>query len=176
MKGFRQTLIALAMIGAGFTPMQAADTEKEEWPMSAFAWGADVASSIDLTGQDLSTFNIAAALGYKNSAIQMLGIGAEIDIAVNNPCRLYPVYALIRTSFVPRPCRCFFEAKMGYSFNRMPTADYHNGLYASASWGINLAMSKNFRSYFTLGYTYHQLKAPGFHDLSAVTTGIGISF
>lgn len=156
-------------------PLSAAASSTDEWPMTHFAWGADVSSSIDMTGQDLSTFNIAAQFGYKNSAIQMLGAGAEIDMAVGNSSRMYPVYAIIRTSFVPRSMRCFFEAKAGYSFNDMTAGGSHNGIYGSAALGVNLAMGRNFRSHIVIGYTYRQFRH-SYHDLSAVTAGIGINF
>ncbi len=154
----------------------AADGEANEWPQSHFGWGADVTSAIDMTGQDMSTLNIGAALGYKNRAIQIAGVGGQIDIAVGNNSRFYPVFALVRTSFTQRPSRCFMEVKAGYSFNRMDDKADHNGIYASAAWGINLAMSRNYRSYITLGYVYRQISGHGYKDVSAVSAGIGINF
>lgn len=164
------TIAALALAVA-----PKAVAENAEWPQTNFAWGADVASSIDMTGQDLSTFNISAQFGYKNNAIEMLGAGGEIDIAVGNSNRLYPVFAIIRTSFVPGPMRCFFEAKAGYGFNNMNDGRNHDGIYGSAALGVNLAMGRNFRSHIVVGYTYRQL-VRGYKDLSAVTAGIGINF
>ncbi|MDE6509631.1 MAG: hypothetical protein K2K99_05470, partial [Muribaculaceae bacterium] len=157
-----------------FTGSAAAETGNE-WPLTNFAWGAGVSSSIDMTGQDLSAFNIAAQAGYKNRAIQMLGAGVGIDMAVGNNSRMYPAYAIIRTSFVPGDMRCFFEARAGYSFNSMAAGGRQSGIYGATSLGVNLAMGKNFRSHIVIGYTYRQLR-DSYHDMSAVTAGIGINF
>lgn len=147
----------------------------DKWPQTHFAWGGEVSSSIDLTGQDLSTFNIGACLGYKNSIVQMAGVGGQINIGVGNNSRLYPVYAIVRTSFSTRPKRCFLELRGGYSFNNMDDGRSHNGAYAAAAWGIHLAMAPNFRSYLSVGYSFHQI--PGsYTDLSAMTAAIGINF
>lgn len=147
----------------------------DQWPQTRFAWGADVSSSIDLTGQDLSTFNIDACLGYKNPIFQMAGAGAQINIGVGNNSRMYPVYAIVRTSFSTLPKRCFLEVRGGYSFNNMDDGLSHNGAYAAASWGIHLAMGPNFRSYLSVGYSFHQLSG-SYTDLSAMTAAIGINF
>ncbi len=172
-------MIRIAAVTAMLMPAQlasAADTESDDnWPLTHFAWGADVSSSIDLTGQDLSSFNIAAAFGYKNKAFQLAGAGCQIDMAVGNSCRMYPIYAIMRTSFTSRPSRCFMEVKAGYAFNRMARNQKCDGIYASASWGINLAMGRNYRSFIIVGYTYRQLSG-SYDDLSAVTAGIGINF
>lgn len=166
---------ALTAMALAFSGSAVAETGNDSWPLTRFAWGAGVSSSIDMTGQDLSTFNIAAQFGYKNRVIQMLGAGAGIDMAVGNSSSMYPVYAIIRTSFVPGDMRCFFEGRAGYSFNCMSAAGTHDGIYGSASFGVNLAMGKNFRSHIVIGYTYRQLR-DCYHDMSAVTTGIGINF
>lgn len=147
----------------------------DQWPQTHFAWGGEVSSSIDLTGHDLSTFNIGANLGYKNSLFQIVGVGGQINIGVGNNSRMYPVFAIVRTSFSKQPKRCFLELRGGYSFNNMDDGRSHNGAYALAAWGIHLAMAHNFRSYLSVGYSFHQISGH-YSDLSAVTASIGINF
>lgn len=168
-------LITALTIAAGAWAGALADDNTDSWPATHFAWGAEVASDIDMTGQDLSTFDIHATLGYKNRYIQMLGAGAGIDVAIGNSSRMYPVYGVIRTSFNPTRNRCFMEVRAGYSFNHMTRGEDHNGIYTNIAWCINLAMAREYRSYLGLGYTYRQL-GTGYRDLSCVSASFGISF
>ncbi|MDE5958953.1 MAG: hypothetical protein K2G59_02155, partial [Muribaculaceae bacterium] len=62
-----------------------------------------------------------------------------------------------------------------YSFNSMAAGGRQSGIYGATSLGVNLAMGKNFRSHIVIGYTYRQLR-DCYHDMSAVTAGIGINF
>lgn len=49
---------------------------------SHFTWGAEAGASIDLTGHDMSTFDVDVLFGYKNSYIRMVGLGAGIHTAL----------------------------------------------------------------------------------------------
>lgn len=162
-------LVALS-INAGAVDNSTAEARKP----GHFAWGADVATSVDMTGNDMSTFDINASFGYKNAAIHIAGIGASMHIAVNNNARLFPVYAIVRTCFTGRPSRCFMEAKAGYSFNTMPDHSSDNGPYGSIGLGINLAMGRSFHSFIIAAYDYSSLQ--GSKDIHAVRIGIGIGF
>ena len=147
------------------------------WPQSHFAWGAELSSAIDMSAQDLSTVNIAATAGYKSRLVQPAGVGAAMEIGVGKSARMFPVYAVCRTSFSPTAQRCFLEVKAGWSFNTLPDESKStSGLYASAGWGINLVMKSNVRSYFLLAYTYRQLNESTYKDVHAVTAGIGMNF
>ncbi len=174
MNRLRFLYIALALTLLSAAAATEASPEKE-WPQTHFAWGADVSSTIDMTGQDMSTFNLSAALGYKNRAVQLAGVGAAMEIGVSNSARMFPVYAIVRTPFTTKPSRCFMEVKAGWSFNQMTDNASQSGLYGSAGIGINLAMGRNFRSHILMAYTYRQL-TDGYKDMHAVTAGIGINF
>lgn len=173
-----RVIIAVMMLWAAAlaaVPAMRADDSARQWPQYHFAWGADVASSVDMTGQDLSTFNISAALGYKCRAVQLVGVGGSMEMGVGGSVRSFPVYALVRTPFTTRPSRCFLELRAGWAFTQLADDLSRDGAYGSAGLGINLAMARNFRSHILLSYTYHHLTSP-YKDVHGVTAGIGINF
>ena len=90
----------MLMIFSGIISIHSAENAPREvtgW--NHFAWGAEIGGGIDLTSHDMSSINLDAYLGYRNSWIDVLGIGAEVDMMVNNSVRSFPVYALFRTGF-----------------------------------------------------------------------------
>lgn len=124
---------------------------------SHFTWGADLGSSIDLRGTDLSTFDAEVVLGYKNKFFRLIGIGAGVHRAFGNGSNLIPVYAILRTSFRTRPSLFFFNLKAGYSFNSVLEGPSKAGLNVSLGVGINLAVSRRFKSHIILSYGYFRL-------------------
>ena len=150
---------------------------------SHFAWGASIGSSIDMSGNDMSSIDLSAYFGYKGAGIQMAGIGASIDMAVNNGSRIFPVYAILRTNFRKRPSRCFMEAKAGCAFNNLYDHETQQGFYGSLGAGVNLATGRTFRSYVLLSYVYNHLRPYGteekttsLSDLHLASISIGVSF
>lgn len=124
---------------------------------SHFTWGADLGASIDLGGDDLSTFDIDAVLGYKNSLIRIIGVGAGIYRSFGNGNNFIPVYAIFRTSFRKKPSPLFFNLKVGYSFNTVSDSPAKGGFNTSIGLGINLAMSKRFMSHIIISYGYFRI-------------------
>ncbi|MDE7438181.1 MAG: hypothetical protein K2M93_06810 [Muribaculaceae bacterium] len=123
---------------------------------SHFTWGAEVGSSIDLTGYDLSTIDVDVLFGYKNSFIRMAGFGAGVHRSVHRGDNFIPVYATIQTSFRSRPSLCFFSAKIGYSFNSIEDSPTFGDLTSLLGIGFNLSSSKVAKSYILVsaGYRY----------------------
>lgn len=118
-----------------------------------FAWGVAVSSSIDLTGNNMTYTGLDADFGYKNAYIQMLGVGAGINMMMSNSSASYPVYAVLQTNFSSKPSLCFMHLKGGVSFNRINDADNQTGGYVQGGVGFNLASGKTFRSHLLLSYT-----------------------
>lgn len=123
-------------------------------PSKHFVWGAEIGTSIDVTGYDSSTFNIDALFGYKNNLIQFLGVGIGLHRAMGNGDNYVPVYATFRTSFTRNPKPFFMSLKFGYSFNTIGDANTFGDINASIGAGINLASSRKFRSYLILAYEF----------------------
>ncbi|MDE6753273.1 MAG: hypothetical protein K2J82_01520 [Muribaculaceae bacterium] len=121
---------------------------------SHFTWGAELGTSIDISGYDSSTFNIDAIFGYKNSLFRTLGMGVGIHRALGTGDNFIPVYAIMRTSFSKKPGLFFMSLKAGYSFNTISNSPTFGDTNASLGAGINLAMSKNFQSHIILGYEF----------------------
>lgn len=123
---------------------------------SHFTWGAEVGSSIDVTGYDLSTIDVDVLFGYKNSFIRMAGFGAGVHRSVQRGDNFIPVYATIQTSFRSKPSLCFFSAKIGYSFNSIEDSPTFGDLSSLIGIGFNLSSSRVAKSYILVsaGYRY----------------------
>lgn len=148
-----------------------------------FVWGAEVGGAIDLTSNDMSSANLSAYFGYRNSFFQVLGIGAEVDMMVSNGVRAFPVYAIVRTSFASQPQLLFFDMRGGVVFNNINNAQEQNRLYLSPSLGVNLAKGNSFQAYVMVGYMFNGLKSlyvdDEFHRMRGLHAGclrLGISF
>lgn len=122
-----------------------------------FTWGADLGASIDLSGEDMSTFDAETYFGYKGSWIRTAALGIGMHKAFGNRYTFIPLYGMVRTSFRSRPSLFFFEIKAGYSFNTLSDSGSIGGAYGSLGLGINLAMSKSFQSHIVLAYSFFTL-------------------
>lgn len=124
---------------------------------SHFTWGAEVGFALDMTGNDLSTFNIDAIFGYKNPLIRTAGVGVGIHRSIGNANMFIPLYALFRSSFRRQPSIAFLNLKLGYSFNTLSDTETKGGFQADLGVGFNLAMSKRFQSHLILSCGYFLL-------------------
>ncbi|MCM1517855.1 MAG: hypothetical protein NC117_04365 [Pseudoflavonifractor sp.] len=151
---------------------------------SHFTWGADIGSCIDLNGNNMSSVLIDAGFGYKNDFINFAGVGAGINVMLNNGSRLFPVYAMLRTGFRPRPTIAFLDLRAGCSFNNIDNSTSQVGFYGSAGVGFNLASGRTFKSYIIAGYSYTGLQpytdksgqSQDHSDINAAVIRLGISF
>lgn len=150
---------------------------------SHFTWGVDVGASIDLDGNDMSTFDAEAMFGYKNDLFQALGIGAGVRKAFGNEYTFIPLFATVRTSFTKKPSLFFLDAKIGYSFNTIADAGSQGGFLFSVGPGVNLSLSKGIRSHIILSYSYYGLKEATSNavpyegnNINYATLRIGVSF
>lgn len=141
---------------------------------SHFTWGADVGSSVDLAGSDMTTFDIDAYFGYKGSLIRTAAAGIGVHKAFGNSYTFIPVYALFRTSFRSEPSLLFMEVKGGYSFNTLADSGSAGGAYGSLGVGINLAMSPKLQSHIVLSYGFFTLHKAS--ELAIPYVGDNISY
>ena len=123
-----------------------------------FSWGLDAGSSIDLSGEDMSTIDVETYFGYKGSLIRNAGVGVGMHKAFGNQYTFVPLYAMLRTSFRKKPSPLFFELKLGYSFNTLAHSGSIGGAYGSLGVGFNLKMSRSFQSHIILSYSYFTLR------------------
>lgn len=124
-----------------------------------FSWGLEVGSSVDLTGNDLSTFDVHLLGGYSNKLFQVLGIGLGIHRSIGryNKNLFIPFYGVVRTSFRTKPSRFFFTLKSGYSFNTVHNGASKGGFLISGAGGFVLTRSRILTSYISLGYGYYHI-------------------
>lgn len=148
-----------------------------------FVWGAEVGSTIDMSGSEMSSidFNAAFGLGYK--WLNFAGIGAGAHIMVSNSCRTYPIFALIRSDFSKLVKFLFVDFRAGVALNYLEPSIRQTGVYLSPSLGFNLATGEKFRSYITVGYTYISRKDAmrgdtlyEFKPLSMASVRLGVAF
>lgn len=150
----------------------------------SLAWGAEMGTSIDMTGTDMTSIDLNAAVGYKNSWINIVGVGAGMCMSVANSHQAIPLYAIFRTGFKARPTRVFLDLRGGVVINNLPQNSRQTSAYINPSIGFSLATGKSFHSYISLGYTYNGLKSFDSddtvtyvdHGLSMVNMRIGVTF
>lgn len=148
-----------------------------------FAWGAEVGSNIDMSGNEMSSVDFNASAGISYNWISFAGVGAGANIVISNSCRTYPVFADIRTDFSQLVKFFFVDFRAGVALNYLKDNKNQTGAYISPSLGFNLASGRTFRSYLTLGYTYISRKditsgedVTHYGPLSMATVRLGIAF
>lgn len=150
----------------------------------AFAWEAEAGSSIDMSGNDMSSLDIGASFGYKRGLIKFIGVGASMNVMVNNSARSFPIYLGFKTNFRQRPSLVFLDFRGGVSLNYLPNDYQQNGFYGMVGLGINLAQGKKFSSYLVLAYTYKQFENIEtsstsyirLDDIHTATVKLGVTF
>lgn len=148
--------LTICLIGMTANASDNGNRQVEGW--SHFTWGAEVAGAIDLTSHDMSTINLDAYFGYRNSWIEMLGVGAEVNMMVSNSVRAFPVYGVFRTDFSRRRQLLFMDLRAGVVINNINNSTEQTRAYVSPGIGINLAGSNTFQSYLILSYVYNGMK------------------
>lgn len=148
-----------------------------------FVWGAEIGGGIDMTSNDMSTVNLDAFFGYRNSWIDVLGIGAEVNMMLSNSVRAFPVYAMLRTGFSSRPTLMFMDLRGGVVFNNLTSSRQQTCLWLSPGVGVNLAGGRTFQSYITLSYVYNGMDSfidgDGYHHINGLSMAcvrLGIRF
>ena len=130
-------------------------SQKDNFSLSKhFVWGAEIGTSIDISGYDSSTFNLDAVFGYRNSLFNLLGAGIGFHRGMESGDNYVPLYAVLRTSFTRTPKLFFMSLKVGYSFNTIGDASTFGDINSSLGAGINLASSKTMNSYIILAYEF----------------------
>lgn len=173
----------LTVVAIGCLSALDASADEPSASISHFAWGADVSSSIDVGGNDMSSINVDAYFGYRDRLIDMVGVGAGIHIMLNNSSRAFPVYALFRSNFREKPSLCFLDVRGGIAFDEAGNRTKVRP-YANPGVGFNLAQGKTFRSYIIVGYLYNGFKADSgevdgitaVDGLNEVNLRIGVTF
>lgn len=154
----RKLFLILSLVLSINIAVAAEKQAKEVSGWNHFAWGAEIGGGIDMTSNDLSTVNLDAFFGYRNSWIDVVGVGAEVNMMLSNSVRAFPVYAIFRTSFTRRPSLLFMDLRGGVVFNNLTASHQQTRLYLSPGLGINLASGDSFQSYVTLSYVYNGMK------------------
>lgn len=175
----KQLILILALLLAVPLCHAQADAKK---PL-AFAWGASLTTSVDLTGHERSTIGMDAYFGVKSPMIQIIGIGTGLNIPISNSLHTLPIYLIARSNFRHKKSLCFADVRAGVSINDVSDSKKQTVSYGSLGIGINLASSAKFTSHLILAYSYFGsksyteadvlVKVP---DLHMATLRLGITF
>ncbi|MBD5308067.1 MAG: hypothetical protein HDS15_02125 [Bacteroides sp.] len=131
---------------------------------SGFAWGADVGGAVDMGSDGMSTVNIDAYCGLKCPYLEVAGIGAGINVPVNNSTRTFPIYGIIRSSMSRTPQKVFGELRAGCVVNDRTSGKSTCDFFCSPAIGFRLAYSATYSSYIALGYIYNGMHGKGYSD------------
>lgn len=151
------TILAVILASLSMISMNGEEKKSMLTPQNSgghFAWGADLGSSIDMTGNAMTSINFGGFVGYRNNWFRMLGIGGDIHMMMSNSSRAIPVYGIMQTSFCNRPRLCFMDLRAGLSMNNIENLNTQTGGYGSLGVGVTLAHSHKFSSHFILAYTF----------------------
>lgn len=137
---------------------------------SHFTWGAEAGSSLDLTSHDLSTFDVDVLLGYKDSFVKLVGIGAGIHRSIHTGNNFIPVYGVFRTSFRRKPSLLFMNLQAGYSFNTISDSGTIGDFTGALGVGINLQQTRKAKSYIILSAVYQYFSKSNMDKIDIVDT------
>lgn len=149
-----------------------------------FVWGAEAGAGIDMSNNDMSSIDFNASFGLSRGWINMLGVGAGVNMPVSNSCRSYPIFAVFRTDFSRQLRLCFLDVRGGMSLNYLARDQQQTGIYGSVNLGVNLATGSKFRSYVLIGYTFidrkdlweDEMTLTMYSPLHLATIRLGVSF
>lgn len=149
-----------------------------------FTFGAEVGASIDMAGNDLSTFDVDIFAGYRSSMIKCLGLGVGLHNSFSSNRQYLPIYLLFRSNLLKNKSLFFVDFRAGYSSNQMCKGENQGGFFGSAGLGINLSVSKRFGSHLLIGYNFYQVspftdEKGAFQDINGnhlVSVRLGLSF
>lgn len=127
---------------------------------SHFTWGAELGSTIDLTGHDLSSFDLDVLFGYKNDILKLAGVGVGVHRSFHSGATQIPVYGTIRTSFRPKPSLLFMDIAAGYQFDTRKDTKTFGDFMCSLGLGVNFSQNQRAKSYMIIsaGYRYFNEK------------------
>lgn len=150
---------------------------------SHFTWGLETGMIIDLSGLDMSTFNLDVMFGYRNKWIQTLGVGGGMHKSLGSADSFLPVYVLFRTSFRSKPSLFFFHLRLGYSFNTISNSPTYGDTSCAIGCGIHLTRKRKFQSYLLLAYAFRhfnrkhvEVSSLNRSNVSLAQIGFGVSF
>lgn len=172
----------LSLLIASLSIISASAQSDSKAPRKGFTWGAEVSSGIDMGGDNMSTLNLAALIGYRTQWINFAGVGLGIDMMMSNSCRAFPIYAMVRSSFAKEPKLFFAEMRAGVALNQATNVPDRTNLFLQPGAGIYLATGKTFASYLMLSYTYNDMTFFGdkkdtlVHGVNMATISIGVTF
>ena len=153
--------ITAAVLALVAPSLSAATTPPE---MSGCAGGADVGGAADMGCDGMSTVNIDAYFGLRCPYLEMAGIGAGINVPVNNSNRTFPIYGIFRSSFSRDRQKVFGELRAGCVVNDRISGKSTCDFYCSPAVGFRLAHSPKYSSYIALGYIYNGMHGKGYSD------------
>ena len=142
------------------------DMSKEK-KIKPVTFGVEAGASIDMSGNDFSSFDLDLFAGYRSHTIKCFGLGIGLHSSFSNNRYYLPIYALFRCNLLSNKSLLFVDFRAGYSTNQMYKGE-----------------SKKFGSHILIGYNFYQIspftdEKGTFQDMNGchlVSIRLGISF
>jgi len=122
--------------------------------MSTVMIGAELSTSLDLSGADMSTFNADILIGYRHKLIQTLGVSFGMHKSLGTRDSFIPIQLVFRSGLIPRQQLFFLHLSAGYSFNTISSSPMFGDLAASVGCGVNLVQKPGFQSKIVLAFGF----------------------
>lgn len=82
-------------------------------------FGVEAGASIDMSGNDFSSFDLDLFAGYRSHTIKCFGLGIGLHSSFSNNRYYLPIYALFRCNLLSNKSLLFVDFRAGYSTNQM---------------------------------------------------------
>lgn len=119
--------------------------------------GLELSTALDLSSTDMSTFNADILFGYRNKAIQFLGVSVGVHKSLGSRDCFLPLQLVFRSGFQSRPTLMFMQLSGGYSFNTIARSPLFGDYMASIGAGVNLVQTRKLQSYIVLAFGFRHL-------------------
>ncbi|MDE5903573.1 MAG: hypothetical protein K2H21_10205 [Muribaculaceae bacterium] len=131
-----------------------APAKRQRTKMSTVMIGAELSTSLDLSGADMSTFNADIIIGYRHKLIQTLGVSFGMHKSLGTRDSFIPIQLVFRSGLIPRQQLFFLHLAAGYSFNTISSSPMFGDLAASVGCGVNLVQKPGFPSKVVLAFGF----------------------
>lgn len=141
--------------------------------MSHFAVGLELGTSLDVSGNDQSTFNVDAICGYRNNFFNLVGVSVGMHKSLGSKDNFIPIKFHFRSSFTTRPSLAFFAFSIGYGFNTIEGSKFFGDFTSTIGCGVNLARKPRFQSNIILSFGFRHFNNRHLEMITIQKSNIG---
>ena len=102
---------------------------KKDKKIKPVTFGVEAGASIDMSGNDFSSFDLDLFAGYRSHTIKCFGLGIGLHSSFSNNRYYLPIYALFRCNLLSNKSLLFVDFRAGYSTNQMYKGENQGGFF-----------------------------------------------